>query len=68
MSSYVFYSDDFTEMIVEKMRENPEMVKLGSIIASIVLILGVLVSVMGRNKPPTKSTSSKKKDQAKKKS
>lgn len=53
---------------MEKMRENPEVVKLGSIVASIVLILGLLVSIMGRNKAPTKAASSKKKDQAKKKS
>jgi len=51
--------DDFTEMIVEKMRENPQVVKLGSIIATIVIILGLIVAFMGSKKP---EPSPKKKD------
>jgi thiol-disulfide isomerase/thioredoxin len=35
--------DDFTEMVVEKMRENPQVVKLGSIVLSILILLGLLI-------------------------
>jgi hypothetical protein len=59
--------DDFTEMIVEKMRENPQVVKLGSIIASIVVILGLVVAFVGGKKPAS-SPKKKAKDQTKKKS
>lgn len=56
------YSDDFTEMIVEKMRDNPEVVKLGSIGLSILIILGIFI-VFSAGK---KDTSEKKKDSKKK--
>jgi len=66
--------DDFTEMIVEQMRENPQMVKLGSIGVSILIILGIFIkfsSSKKTNKPsksPKKSSSDKdKKDKESKK-
>lgn len=48
---YVFvnFSDDFTEMIVEKMKDNPQVVKLGSIITSILVLLGILIKFSRRS-------------------
>jgi len=58
------FSDDFTEMIVEKMRENPEVVKLGSIGVSILIILAIFVKLAtkaGETVSKDKKESSKKK-------
>ncbi|ODN00055.1 Thioredoxin domain-containing protein [Orchesella cincta] len=60
--------DDFTEMIVEKMRENPQAVKLGSIVLSILIILGIFISFVGGKKKPATSSKKKDKDASKKKS
>jgi len=47
--------DDLIEMIVEKLRENPGMVKLGSILTTITLLLGFLIySKAGGVKPAPK--------------
>jgi len=51
--------DDFTEMVVEKMKDNPMVVKLGSIIFTITVLLGVLISC--RKKPPVEKAKTKKK-------
>lgn len=53
---------------MEKMRENPEVVKLGSIGLTIAIVLGVLVSFFGKKKKPVTSTKKKDKDASKKKS
>jgi len=53
--------DDFTEMIVEQMRENPQMVKLGSIGISILIILGIFIKFSSSSKKTTKPAKSSKK-------
>lgn len=58
------FSDDFTEMIVEKMRENPQVVKLGSIGLSILIILAIFVKLATKASDTTKKV---KKDSSKKK-
>lgn len=44
--------DDFTEMVVDKMKENPQVVKLGSIITSILVLLGILIKFGRRAAEP----------------
>jgi len=68
--------DDFTEMIVEQMRENPQMVKLGSIGISILIILGIFIKFSSSSSKKTskpaksskKSSSSSDKDKKDKES
>lgn len=47
-------------MIVEKMHENPQIVKLGSIGLSILIILAIFVTLSGKAKTVAKSNQDKK--------
>jgi hypothetical protein len=48
-------------MIVETLKDNPQFVKLGSIVFSIVLLLGILIKVSRKGKPAKKAKAIKKK-------
>lgn len=40
--------DDFCEMVVEKMKENPQVVKLISIVTTVLVLLGILITFRGK--------------------
>jgi thioredoxin-like negative regulator of GroEL len=40
--------DDFTEMIAEQLKENPLIVKVGSIVISVFMLLGVVIKFRGK--------------------
>ncbi len=58
---FLCFSDDLVEMIVETLKDNPQFVKLGSIVFSIVLLLGILIKVSRKGKPAKKAKAIKKK-------
>jgi len=52
--------DDFTEMIAEKLKDNPQILKLGSIAISIIVILAIFIKFRGGSAPKKVKTTKKK--------
>jgi len=52
--------DDFTEMVADKLKENPQILKIGSIIFSITLILFLFVKMVGRKSAELSKDNKKK--------
>ena len=57
----LYCSDDLVEMIVETMKDNPQVVKLGSIVFTVVLLLGILITVRSKGKPKKEKAKTLKK-------